>query len=420
MFRKRPRIAWRDAKGVHETTIEERTTIGSADAAGVVVAHKTVSRLHAELDPREDGLWVRELGSKNGCYIGDVRIEAGRVPPNTTLRLGAIDLTVAYDPEPASVELWEQEGFGPLLGVSAPMRALFARLARVAPTDAAVLVRGETGTGKELIARALHEASPRREGAFVVVDCAALPESLLEAELFGHARGAFTGAATARSGAFEAAEGGTVFLDEVGELPPSVQPKLLRVLESKQVKRLGETQHRTVDFRFLSATHRDLRRMVNEGAFREDLYFRLAVLDVVAPPLRSRPEDMPLLLRHLLGADAGLATPEVLRAAAERPWLGNVRELRNFAERLRALGVEEALAMSERKPASVGEVAQDRPPGNSFERPYREAREACLDDFERAYFKRLLELHERNVPAVAAAAGVDRTYVYKLIKRHGL
>jgi two-component system response regulator GlrR len=420
VLRRRPRVRWTDARGAHERILEGRTLCGSAPDAGLPLADRTISRLHAELDPRDDGLWVRDLGSRNGTFIDDVRVESGRAPPGGKVRLGSTVLVVSYDAEPAAVELWSSERFGPLLGRSPAMRELFARLARVAPTDSSVLIHGETGTGKELVARAIHEASPRAGGPFVIVDCAALPENLLEAELFGHARGAFTGAASARAGAFEEAEGGTVFLDEIGELPLAVQPKLLRVLESRQVRRLGETAHRAVDVRFVSATHRDLRTMVNAGAFREDLYFRLAVLVVALPPLRQRPEDIPLLVEHMLRGDASSIGPGPMRELVGRPWLGNVRELRNFVERARALGPHEALAMT---PAAAKPEAPGAEPSSvplDLDRPYKELREESLDAFERRYVTELLARHGRNVAAAAQAAGLDRTYIYRLIRKHDL
>ena len=425
VLRRRPRLRWVDTEGAREATVVGRTIAGSARDAGLTVAHRTVSRMHAELEPRDDGLWVRDLGSKNGTYIDDVRVEAGRAPEGGRLRFGSAVLTVSYDPLPEPVELWSTARFGPLVGRSAKMRELFARLARIAPTPSSVLVQGETGTGKELVARALHEASPRALEPFVVVDCAALPANLLESELFGHAKGAFPGASAAHAGAFEDAHGGTVFLDEIGELPLAVQPKLLRVLESRELRRLGETSHRPVDVRIVSATHRDLQRMVNTGAFREDLYFRLAVLVIDVPPLRERCDDIPLLLEHLMGEGSPGLAPALGAELAQRPWLGNVRELRNFAERARALGPKEALEMTDASAASalgvggVGSTGAVEPPV-SIDQPYREVRAAGIDHVEREYFRRLLERHGRNIAGVAAAAGVDRTYVYRLIRKHEL
>jgi DNA-binding NtrC family response regulator len=282
----------------------------------------------------------------------------------------------------------------------------------VVKADGTVLIQGESGTGKELVARAVHEASARAEGPFVVVDCGALPESLLESELFGHARGAFTGAGEARVGAVEAANGGTVFLDEIGELPLGMQPKLLRVLESRAVRRLGETQHRAVDVRFISATHRDLREMVNNRAFREDLYFRLAVLPLRVPALRERPDDIPPLLTKFLHAEArARLDPMVMAEILGRPWLGNVRELRNFAERVLAFGPSDALEMDARPPGP----AAARATGPTT---YAEARERALDEFERAFVRELLARHQGNVAVAAQAAQMNRSYLHRLIARH--
>jgi two-component system, NtrC family, response regulator GlrR len=416
VMRRRPRVSWTDASGNHELRIDDMMLVGSAPGVGVQIQDRTVSRLHAEIEPREDGLWVRDLGSRNGTFINEIRVLHGRVPHEGTVRLGSNTLSVVYDIERIHVELWGMQ-FGPLVGASPPMRRLFARLSKIAPTDASVLVVGETGTGKELVARAIHEASPRRGGPFVVVDCAALPESLIEAELFGHTRGAFTGAGEAREGAIEAADGGTVFLDEIGELPLQVQPKLLRVLESREVRRVGEAHHRTVNVRFVSATHRDLREMVNASAFREDLFFRIAVLMIQVPPLRERLEDIPLLVRHLIPAGANPIDDSLLTELGSRPWLGNVRELRNFVERAHALGPDEALAMT-----PAGTIGMTASPTGSppLEGPYKDLREVWIEHFEREYFRELLRRHDRNVSAAAREAGVDRTYVYRMIRRHQL
>ncbi|WP_224368780.1 sigma-54 interaction domain-containing protein [Hyalangium versicolor] len=327
----------------------------------------------------------------------------------------------------SATETQPEVRFGSMVTRSPAMYGLFARLARIAPTDSAVLIQGETGTGKELIAQTIHENSLRAGKPYVIVDCASLPESLVEAELFGHARGAFTGAQVARPGAFEAADGGTLVLDEVGELTLSVQPRLLRVLESRTVRRLGENHYRPVNVRIVSATHRDLQTMVQKGAFREDLYFRLAVFDLAVPPLRERKDDIPLLVRSLLG-DAE-PNDQVLTRLASRPWLGNVRELRNFLERARTFGFEEAereffgrgvdppvdeTTPSSQPPASLPESLAF----SDNEEDFRTFRLNWQELGERIFLKRMIARYGRNVPALARAANVDRTYIYRLMRRH--
>jgi two-component system response regulator GlrR len=310
-------------------------------------------------------------------------------------------------PAALATALWPEGRFGPLLGDSAAMRLLFAGLARVAARDGTVLLQGETGTGKELAARAIHEASPRAAGPFVVVDCGALPDTLLESELFGHRRGAFTGATDSHEGAIESAEGGTVFLDEIGDLPPAMQPKLLRVLESRTIRRVGEPRHRPVNVRFISATNRDLAEMTRTGGFREDLYFRLAVLPLRVPPLRERREDIPALLTRFVPEICARLDPATLDDLLAWPWPGNVRELRNFAERLVAFGPGAARTAEGARPASARSPL-----------PYHRARERAIDEFEHRYVHALLAAHQDNVAEAARAARMDRAYLYRLIRRH--
>ena len=447
--RSQPRVIWSDSAGNHVQVIDARILVGSSPDSGIVVHDPTVSRLHGELEVREDGVWVRDLGSRNGTFVDGLQVTGARVPDKSRVRFGSTDLIVDYNPgQLRTVEIWPHTGFGKLIGQSMRMRELFSTLARLAPMDASVLIYGETGTGKELVARAIHDASPHATRPFVVVDCAALPENLLDAELFGHAKGAFTGAVGARPGAIEAADGGTVFLDEIGELPIAMQPKLLRVLESRTVRRVGETQHRPVDVRFLSATHRDLLTMVNAGEFREDLYFRLAVLPVHVPPLRDRTEDIQPLVSHFLRSAGGPAhvSSELMRELTTRPWRGNVRELRNFVERARALGATQALAMMQHGSAAPSSTTSDSPAASSaaplsvmtpgpiipgpplpaaddgrvFQQAYKDFRESWIDSGEKEYVRRLLVRHDRNVAAAAREAEVDRTYIYRLIRKHEL
>jgi transcriptional regulator with GAF, ATPase, and Fis domain len=425
-FRNAPEVTWKDGSDTHHVTLSERLVIGSRPGLDIVLTDPHVSRLHAELELRNgDAVWIRDLGSTNGTFVGDVRVESALVPVGGFVRVGDTHITVAAAAVPTAIDLWSDDHFGPLVGSSQAMRELFARLARVAASDATVLLQGETGTGKELVAEALHRASPRADRPFVVVDCAGLPENLLESELFGHIKGAFTGAVATRAGAFEVADGGTLVLDEIGELPLAMQPKLLRALEARAIRRLGETKHRKVDVRIVSATHRDLRTMVNVGTFREDLYFRLAVVPVYVPPLRARREDVGMLVERFIGQRPSPFSAGDVADMASQPWPGNVRELRNAVERAIVVGAREvmaAIAPPSSSPSLVG-AATGTPeafPVVSIARPFREIRQEWTDHLEREYVRQLLVLHQGNVAAVAHAADLDRAYVYRLIKKHEL
>jgi two-component system, NtrC family, response regulator GlrR len=426
-----PKVTWTDLQGAHVFTLGDRAIAGAASEAAIVLKDPTVSRLHAELELRDDGIWIRDLGSKNGTFVEGVRVTGARVPRVGRVHLGSALVRVEYARAPDTRDTWPEDHYGPLLGGSRPMRVLFAMIDRVARTEASILVQGETGTGKELVARAIHDASPRSKGPFVVVDCGAIPENLVESQLFGHAKGAFTGAMAPRMGDLEAADGGTLFLDEIGELPLSMQPKLLRALESRTIRRVGETATRAVDVRFVSATHRDLGAMVNAGAFREDLYFRLAVVPLRIPSLRERLEDLPQLVQRFVPKGSGAVNVELFAELSQRPWLGNVRELRNFVERALAMGTHEALRASDgdakigaRRGGEGGEGAEAglvaAASGVSLDQPLREFREQWNDHGEREYVRRLIAAHAGNVSAAAQTAGVDRTYVHRLIKKHGL
>jgi two-component system, NtrC family, response regulator GlrR len=419
LLRCSPHLAWRDARGHHDQLVDRTLVLGTAEHVDLALADRAVSRLHAELDPRDSGLWVRDLGSLNGTFINGVRVASACIPEAGTLKVGGTELQVRYASEPHEIELWPEPEFGAMVGPSVVMRELFARLARVARSNSPVLITGETGTGKELAALALHDHSDRAGGPFVTVDCGALPESLLESELFGHDKGAFTGATAARAGAIESAEGGTVFLDEIGELPLALQPKLLRVIEARTIRRLGENHHRPVDVRFIAATHRDLKLMVSQGVFREDLYFRLAVLPICIPPLREHRQDIPALLARLLPPGSGLElTPSLLRELTDRPWLGNVRELRNVLERMAVLGQQEGQP-DRPSAAAPGELTLDLPP-EWAPLPYKAFRDRGYEALERAYLRGLLARFEYKISAAAEAAQIHRTYLHRLIRRYGL
>jgi transcriptional regulator with GAF, ATPase, and Fis domain len=299
------------------------------------------------------------------------------------------------------------------------MRRLFEQLGLIAPSDGTVLIQGETGSGKELVAQELHRHSARREGPFHVVDCSALPESLIEAELFGHERGAFTGAQAARPGAFEAAQGGTLFLDEIGELPPALQARLLRALEARTVKRLGSNDWRPVDVRLIAATHQDLAELCNQRLFREDLYFRLSVLRVRVPPLRERLDDIPLLVRTILdelGAPEGLAVDDALLALLRsRAWRGNVRELRNTVQRALVLG---RAALDE--PTGDGAPALTTAAAAATIEPYKIAKARAVEAWDRGYLLNLLSAFGGNVAKAARASELDPAWIFRLVKRYGI
>jgi DNA-binding NtrC family response regulator len=359
---------------------------------------------------------VRDLGSRNGTKVGEVSVIQAFIEPGQVLSLGHTKLKVGLGGATVKVRLSEDARFGSLVGGSVAMRTAFAALEKAAQSTATVLLTGETGTGKEAAAESLHAKGPRAAGPFIVVDCGAIPPSLIESELFGHLKGSFTGATQNRTGAFEAANGGTLFLDEIGELPLELQPRLLRALEQRKIKRIGDAEHRAIDVRVIAATHRDLREEVNASRFRTDLYYRLAVLEVMLPPLRERAEDLPALVEALLAALGASQHPsaELLRADPQRsfiashPWPGNVRELRNHVERVLAL--REALL----SPAHATQSSTTAPGG------FKEARDQAVLEFEARYLKALLAAHDENVSAAARASGLDRRYLYRLLFRHGL
>jgi len=307
------------------------------------------------------------------------------------------------------------------VGSSVAARMSFALMERAAASEVTVLLEGETGTGKSQAAESIHRQSSRRDHSFLVVDCGALPPNLLESELFGHEKGAFTGAMTRRVGVFEEARGGTVFLDEIGELPLELQPKLLRVLEAREIRRLGTNSYTPVDVRIITATNRDLRAEVNAGRFRSDLYFRLAVVKIPLPALRQRAEDVPLIVEKLisgLGADARvkatLLDPGFIAQLQRSAWPGNIRELRNHLERCVVL--QETLLPGEGEETT--RPSDDAPTQIDPRVPYPEARRRALDAFERQYVEALLQLHGGKVSQAAASADIDRVHLYRLIKRH--
>ncbi len=389
------------------TSSSDRAVVGTHESADLVLADRTVSRFHCELTIVDGRAHLRDLGSRNGTLVDGVTVVEAWLNHGATLKVGQTTIRFEIGGGEVAIPLSAQDRFGQLVGRSPQMRAVFAILERAAQSKATLLIEGETGTGKEAAAESVHRLGARRERPFVVVDCSALPPHLMESELFGHEKGAFTGAQARRLGAFETAHGGTLFLDEIGELAIDLQPKLLRVLERQEVKRIGSDRYQKVDVRVVAATHRNLRSDVNTRRFRSDLFYRLAVLVVTLPPLRERIEDLPPLIDDLLAqlgteaADAErLRTTAFLGEVAAHRWPGNVRELRNYLERSLAIPAEPSLAQ----------------PPHAQERSYKQAKQ----QWERTYVEELLRAAAGNVTAAARQAGLDRAAFYRLLWRHNL
>jgi transcriptional regulator with PAS, ATPase and Fis domain len=420
-----------------ERVIESGTTlVGTHPNNDVVLTDDTVSRYHLELQALRDGLKVKDLGSTNGTFHGDTRVDTITVQGATRLRIGRhTGLDIMPNETSVKLEQYVEDRLGKVVGISPVMRTLFALLQRVAPTDATVLLEGETGTGKEAIAEAVHALSSRANATFTVVDCAAIPSNLIGSELFGHVKGSFTGAHSDKDGLIQAASGGSLFLDEIGELALELQPQLLRVLEKREVRRIGDTRATKVDIRVIAATNRNLKDMVKQGTFREDLYYRLAVVRAVIPPLRDRPDDIPLLAHHFadgMGASFDLS-PSLVDELRCHAWPGNVRELRNVVERALSLGREEgqppprvselvtagnpSLSASAPGPAPYGASGASE---EVLELPFKEAKGILIESFERDYLTHLLRRHRGNISRAAAEAGIDRNYIHRLVKKYNL
>ncbi|MBX7097488.1 MAG: sigma 54-interacting transcriptional regulator [Myxococcaceae bacterium] len=391
--------------------VEGPTTVGTSDQATVRLSDPTISGLHLELIPRADGVRVRDLGSRNGVFLNGTRVSELLVDRTAVLELGrsSVRLTAVDEALGAAPGAQRFEG---AVGQSSGMQALFGLLERAAPSNSTVLLLGETGTGKSALARAVHLRSARRAKPFVTLDCGAVAPSLLESELFGHVRGAFTGAVSDRAGAFLAADGGTLFLDEIAELPRDLQPKLLRAVESLEIQRVGDERLQQVDVRLIAATNRDLQAEVKAGRFREDLYYRLAVIEARVPPLRERLDDLPLLakafMEELGHGDVDLS-PALLARLTEYPWPGNVRELRNVVERVLTGAVD---------PLPSERVT--KPDQDLTTLPFMDAKERMTQAFTRDYLEALLARHGGNLSAVARAASLPRPYLYRLAERYGL
>ena len=406
-----------------------KVRIGSRQGNDLVLGDKTVSRIHVEIAADEHGFRLRDLGSSNGTFVNGVRCNDTYLGSGARISLGRSELKFEALSGEAEVPLSTSESFGPLVGRSAAMRELFATLERVAQTDFTVLVEGETGTGKELVAKAVHTASKRQAQPLVVFDAAAVPSHLIESQLFGHAKGAFTGATDKRIGLMEHAHEGTLFIDELGEMPLLMQPKLLRALAQREVTPVGSHEPRQVDIRVVCATNRDLASEVNAGTFRDDLYYRVAVVRVCVPALRERPEDIPLLLEHFIrsftpdegrvAAIVGSISDKNWRALKMYPWPGNVRQLRNVVEGTLALAGNELPTKFDPTLGRRPDATPESPVATAdLDRPYIEQRDALMARFEESYVRGILDKNEGNISRAAAAAGIDRTYFRRLLKKY--
>lgn len=395
--------------------------VGRGQHCHLVVADPLMSTSHCELVATDHGLLVRDLGSTNGTFVNQARIQGGVwLTTDARLRCGQSWFAVRVaGPEP--VPLLASGSFGPLVGRSAAMRRLYTQLAKIAPHDLSVLITGETGTGKELVARAIHESSPRRRQRLVIIDCTTIPAALAESRLFGHEKGAFTGAVSRQTSPLLEAQGGTVFFDELGELPPEVQPKLLRALESRQIQSVGSTRYQPIDVRVVAATRRDMHAEVNAKRFRDDLFYRFAQTTVEVPPLRARPEDVPDLVARFLSelGDPGAVT-RIDKPSRDRlmryDWPGNVRELRNvvrvahaqaagggpldFVELLSARGVRAALS--------------DRA---TTARSFHDQKRELLERFETEFFTALLRETGGNLSEMARRSGLARSSIREALER---
>ncbi len=400
--------------------------IGKAPENDLVLADETVSRVHFEIVRDAKGYLVRDLKSTNGTFLDGAEVKEAYLRAGSVISVGATELKFTPFEERIEILPSEKEALGEMVGKSPAMREIFGLVERIAPTDATVLIEGETGTGKDMIARTLHQLSPRGDKPFIVVDCGAVAGTLIESELFGHEKGAFTGATASRQGAFELASGGTVFLDELGELSLDLQPKLLRVLEQRELRRVGGTKTIKVDLRVIAATRKDLRSEVEKGKFREDLFFRLNVVPITAPSLRERREDIPLLIDHMLAKLAPESGSPQLSDATRgalmaHDWPGNVRELRNVIERALALGTDPGMLVAPLPPELAGKSVQLRD-ALEFEAgvSFRESKERWNELFERRYLSWLIKRAEGNISKAARDADMDRKYLHKLLRKYGI
>ncbi|MBK8010858.1 MAG: sigma 54-interacting transcriptional regulator [Deltaproteobacteria bacterium] len=415
---------------------EQPVTIGTDAGCELALTDRTVSRRHAEIHREGSYFVVRDLRSTNGTFHQDVRIGEAYVSLGAEILFGKARVKIVPEEVPVEARPHVAERFGPLIGGDLRMREIFTLIEDISKSDVTVVVEGETGTGKELVAQAIHESSLRKNKPFVVFDCANQPKDLIESALFGHVRGAFTGATAPRAGAFQRAHEGTIFLDELGELGLDLQPKLLRVLESKEIQKVGGDGYEPVDVRVIAATNHNLRADVRAGLFREDLYYRLAVVKLTMPSLRERAADIPRLAEHFLelnGASLSI-DPSCYAKLRAYGWPGNVRELRNVVDRACALARGRSqvdlfeFVLRDDDDDATGQAFAEGPKqglagedgGMDLGLPFKEAKGKIVSDFESRYVAKLLREHGNNISLASREAGIDRKHFKDLMKKHGI
>ena len=422
---------------------QQTVTLGGSEENDLVIDDDKVSRMHARVFRDDDEYLVEDLGSTNGTYVNHVKVRTAYLKSGCTIRLGSTLLRFSVLSERIEIQPSSRESLGTIVGKSERMRQLFAVIEKIAPTGVTVVLEGETGTGKEVVARTVHQYSARANNTFIVFDCGAVQENLIESELFGHEKGSFTGALSSRQGLFEMANGGTIFLDEIGELALDLQPKLLRALEQREIRRVGGNRPIKIDVRVIAATNRDLSEEVRAGRFREDLFYRLSVVRLQLPPLRERREDIPLLTRHVLKMGNFNKTPDgqrikgtatdALEAMMRYDWPGNVRELTNVVERACSFADGEFIQLEDvpdhiagvrvgRRRGGDKKTEQARSPAVQVmsDRPFKEAKEVWLAALEKEYLGALLTKHSGNLSQAAREAEVDRKHFRRLSRKYGL
>ena len=425
----------------HYTFEQANVTIGLMDDNDLVLADDTVSRYHCKIYQEGNHYILNDLASTNGTFLNQIRVREVYLKPDSVIEVGNTRITFQPVDEEVLIQPSEEDRFGDIIGVNVQMRKIFGILQKIAPSDTSIIIEGETGTGKEVVAKTIHQKSKRADKPFIVFDCSAVPANLIEAELFGHEKGSFTGAVVSRPGLFEMANGGTIFLDELGELGIDLQPKLLRVLETREVRRVGGQRTQKVDIRVVAATNRRLEDEVQAGRFREDLFYRLSVVRLFLPPLRERREDVALLVRHFLRVsrfnrdDSGnpkikAVSRTVVEALRNYDWPGNVRELLNCIERACSFAEGDTITLEDlpqnvvetehmKRLSTVGARVTDHGRKTLDELGnFKDAKEKWVSSFEREYLVSLLEKHQYNISQAAREADIDRKYFRKLMNKY--